>query len=132
MTEPGNPKYDAETADMVMAMVEDSANTAHTPRAQLDEERRIEQQFLQQFPVALNEALQGTGILCDGALPDGEGLGYVVYCKDRVGRSFNAVLTFDEYLDTYMRIGPSAGVEIVKLVAKKILDAREHYFKRML
>lgn len=132
MSQPGDPKFDAETADMVMAMVEDSANTAHQAQSDKDRETALERAFLLQFPVALNERLQGSGIRCDGALSDGEGRGYIVYCKDGGGRPFNATLTFDDYLTAHGRVGADAGREMVELVAKRVYEARAHYFRRML
>jgi hypothetical protein len=122
-----------ETADFVMDWLKnaDEANTAHTARAQLDDEARQEREFMAQFQVALNERLQGSGLFCMRVRQNGEGSGYHIVCKDRAGRPYNASLLFDEWLDSTQRTGADAGREMVTLVARRVIEAREHYFRRM-
>lgn len=126
-------RFEDETADMVMDMIQeaDSANTNHRNRTDLDDEKRQEKQFMSQFCVALNNQLLPAGLHCIGMTPDGEGRGYVIYCRDGQGRPYEVQLGFDEWLSTVERIGGDAGREMLHTVCSRILEAREKYFRRM-
>lgn len=126
-------KQQEDTADYIMDNIQaaDGANTAHKARSQIEDEDRQEKQFMSQFAYALNNQLLPAGIMCVGVLPDGEGHGYRVFCRDSVGRRYDVDLGFEEWLSTVERIGGDAGREMLDVVAKRILEARAAYFRRM-
>ena len=115
--------------DMQLAM--SGRMTAHEARSDLDDERAAERRFCQAFPGAVTEQLRGQSIRCTSMMPDGAGTGYHIVCRDEVGRPYQVALSFDEWHHQLTIHGERAGRALVSLIAKRVLVARDAWFRRM-
>lgn len=126
----GDPELEATYSDIMELWEEsDQRNTGHVSREEQDAVRHMELQFAAGLRLALTEQLDAQGIRCHSVLPDGEHNGYVIDCRDRMGRLYSARLGFDEAVPLIER-HEDWERKLLHLVCKRILEAREKYYRR--
>lgn len=100
-----------------------------------EDKRREEKRLMAAVGKAVNEQLRAHGIFVARILPDGEtkgGGGYVITCRDREHRQFEARFG----LELAERLVASGGIanlveRMGHAVAREMLGRRDEYFRRM-
>jgi hypothetical protein len=96
-----------------------------------EELERIIREWMVQFGAAVSDRLQPAGLACERMSMNGDRDGFIVRCRDRDGRVFDADLKYDEYFAAEM-VSESAGRVMLATVCDRIVEARRRYFARML
>lgn len=99
--------------------------------AQRDELERYELAVMWQLKRDVTQNLLPSGMRVVQVVPDREVKGYRAYVTDRDGRSFEAVITYDESNLPADVDGRAVFKMMVDTLTERALGARKHYFDRM-
>ena len=95
-----------------------------------DELERTIREWMLHFGAAVSERLQPAGLACERMFMNGDRDGFVVRCRDREGRVFEADLKYDEYFAAEV-VSDSAGRVMLATVCDRLVEERRRYFARM-
>lgn len=129
-----DPKLvDAAWTDINDAMtVQHQAAPTHEPTAaERDQQEKDERQFLEAFERGLSERLVSYQMAVKRCSKDGEGQGWRIFVRDSAGRPFDVRISYDEAIRAGQRYGDRMGQELMSIVTRRLLGAREAYFRRM-
>lgn len=105
--------------------------TGAPSRMEVDEMRRVEQQFWGALQKEANERLSGAGLYCTHVRTDEEDGHYAVELTDGRGRYFTATITMAKVVEIGERYAEDMGRHIIELVCSEAVKARDRYFARM-
>lgn len=131
-----DPSLVDDVYEQVMDSLESNWQQSHDQgftlsRAEIERDERFEHQLLQALPRAVSDRLAGTSIVATRAVRDGTGEGYVLYARDSAGRGYEAAFSLEEMDRLCNEHGSNMGRALGALLAKKLVEARQHYFSRM-
>lgn len=95
-----------------------------------EELERTIRDWMVQFGAAVTDRLSPAGLSCERMLMNGDRDGFIVRCRDREGRVFEADMKYDEYFAAEM-VSDSAGRVMLTTVCDRLVEARRRYFARM-
>lgn len=129
--EPGLVAAAYDDIQDAMTVQHQAAPTHEPTAAEREQTERDERQFLEAFHRGLSDRLVRYQMAVTRCAKDGEGQGWRVLVRDSAGRPFDVRISYDEAIGAGQKYGAAMGQELMSIVTRRLLGAREAYFRRM-
>lgn len=112
--------------------LDDMSSTFGSARVELEpDELEAEKRWMRALSAGIAEQLAGQDFSSLRMNRDGHGTGYVLVIRDAQRREYTVEYSYEDGIKAGIQYGEQMGRVVMHQLCERILEAREHYFRRM-